>query len=264
MNKEHLQSDNSKNETLVFIRKCAEQLGLGESTVESEIRRYNADFSAYDNKIYKLVETRIAHWINFLNNDWFSHRLSWPLRSAVEYDVIIDLGFSVPYSYSKPALVRRAKPHWIFVDKESSAVKFYDLLLEMESLGDLRKRDAVLQADVELASDRSRIIEIVKSLEPESLLIVASEIIEHLEHPQNIWELIQELLGLSKQAHAYITLPIGKIIPSHTMEFLADKDAAKYVAEYMDIKWERTFKPSTNVQVSPYLRQCYCALGNAI
>ena len=239
-----------------------ESVGRNSADLWAGIDFYNADYSAYGNEVYGRVETRLAHWINFQRDDWFARRLEWPLASAGRFDAVLDLGFSVPYAYSRPELLRGNSPRWILVDKEASAVQFYDILTRILDAPPLTmRRDRVLQLDVEDAASHATIIASICEIKPSSILVVASELIEHLREQDIFWQLIARISTFVPKSYLYLTLPVGKRIPSHELEFLSDVDAARFASAHLAIDCDFTIKPPNNIPVSPYLQGCYCAVG---
>ena len=71
----------------------AEFCGLDTAFVIEGVENYNRDFSAYGNEVYHDLRTRVAHWVNYLNQGWFQRRLDPLLVHAAEFDTVLDLGW---------------------------------------------------------------------------------------------------------------------------------------------------------------------------
>ena len=236
------------------------------------VEYYNSDFSAYDNHVYEHIGSRIAHWQNFERNDWFARRIHLYLDILEKLTAnpqcrttVVDIGFSVPYVYSRQILVGRANLSSVLIDKERSAKRFHSAIADLRGV----KRNAlhkVIVADIEIVHEQQRIWNALHSLSaatpPNTVLIVASEVIEHLDEPTSFWKLLEGIrIPGSPQILVYATLPVGKKIPSHTMEFLTSSDAFDYLSRHVQI-WEKTLlRPPDRGNVSPYLKECVCVFG---
>jgi hypothetical protein len=234
---------------------------------------YNRDFSLYDNSIYEHSGSRVVHWWNYEDHDWFASRIDKCLNfveallDAKKNVLFVDVGFSVPYTFTRPSLCH--SPHlWsILIDKEPSAKDFYEtlanFLFESQPLN-----NSISVLDVELAAHRQAISQkieaAVKVSQISDIVIMASEVIEHLVDPESFWSLVDAIksLGIAK-IHIYITLPICKKIPSHTMEFLRSQDALSYVRARMQVNREWLLSsPDDNIPTIGKF-SCYCALSES-
>lgn len=243
-----------------FVERFAKFTGDDSGRLLRAVERYNRDFSAYGNEVYADLETRVAHWANFLDQGWFQHRLDMPLMRAQEFDVVLDLGFSAPYAFAMRHLREQHSTRFVFADREASCEKFFRALTKMENWQAASQRSRIVLADFEEASGRELVGATLKELQPQSLLIVASEVLEHLTNPKPVWHWLAKELSSSAQERAaiYLTLPIGKRIPSHTLEIKSSEEAAAWVNRYLP--QHRGFvitnpgKPQT-----PFLEAAYCA-----
>jgi hypothetical protein len=245
---------------LAFVERFAKFRCVDSEPLIRAVERYNRDFSAYGNEVYAQLETRVAHWANFLDQGWFQHRLDCPLRRASEFDVVLDLGFSAPYAFASSNLREQRTTRFVFADQEQSCQVFFDDLTKMEGWQETAKRSRLVLADFEDQRGRELVTEAVKEFSPQSLLIVASEVLEHLTDTKPVWRwLVDELGGTAARRTAiYLTLPIGRRIPSHMIEIKSSEDAASWVGRYLP--QHRGFvitnpgKPQT-----PFLEAAYCA-----
>ncbi len=247
----------------ITLSDWAKELRLEESALETFNDFYFNSMDQYGNEIYAQVETRVAHWTSFLEHNWFAHRLDLFLDRCPEFDVVVDLGFSVPYPYSRLFDPRYVRPHYLFVDKDESVLLAYDALLKMSGLESRKQHDSVVIADIEDREDHEQIADSVRSWAPRRLLIGSSEVIEHLENPNNIWELIGNLISLPtvESGLIYVTLPIGKKIPSHRLEFLSENAALAYVDRYLRVESSEFLLPKAEDSATPYLTGCSCVFG---
>jgi hypothetical protein len=224
------------------------------------VEDYNRDFSAYGNEVYALQESRVAHWANFLDQGWFQRRLDLPLLRAHEFDVVLDLGFSVPYAFSLSSLRNSKSTYFLFADREQSCEVFFNALTQLEGWSMAAKRSRLALVDLESEQGRTQISSIVRNRRPRSLLIVASEVLEHLKQTQPIWDwLLNDLASCATERTAvYVTLPIGLRIPSHMMEVRTTEDAVSWVGRHLPQQQSFVIsdprKPKTR-----YLTAAYCA-----
>ena len=241
----------------------ATRLGIPQSDAQEFLRFYNEEMTEYGNEVYSQVESRIAHWTNYLAGGWFQDRLRPYLERTCSVDLVVDLGFSVPYVYADPDRLATADTVFLFVDKEDSVLPFYDAVVDLLNLHRRRESDRVLVANIEQADGRRQIVDAVRSLSPSSTLIVASEVIEHLDDPRTGWDLLGQL-EVAGHGVSYVTLPVGKRIPSHNLQFLDDGAATDYIRANMMIEKEEdmsVLRPPEGCQVFPFLRACACARG---
>jgi hypothetical protein len=243
-----------------FIERFSKFTHCDEAALLRAVEFYNRDFSAYGNEVYADLPSRVAHWANFLDQGWFQHRLDLPLLLAPDFDVVLDLGFSVPYAFATPHLREHLNTRYVFADLEASCQVFFNSLVEMEGWQAAASRSRILLADIEREQGRAAITEVVQALQPRSLLVVASEVLEHLTDTKPVWHwLTTELSALPLEHTAiYLTLPIGRRIPSHTLEIRTAEDAVSWVNGYLPshsgFVISAPGKPST-----PYLEAAYCA-----
>lgn len=254
------------------IRLIAEANGLDDAAVQSFLEYYNRDFSAYGNEVYQDVRSRIAHWVNFAQGGWFAERLNLFLNRVDELKgrpvVVVDLGFSVPYAYSRPSLLESAQTRFLFVDKEISTLQFYSCYVAKYGLRNRVSLDMPILGDIESEQGRKRIIGAAHGLlvegRPEKLIIFSSEVIEHLAEPECAWKLMKNLTesyaGIDHEIH--ITLPIGRIIPSHTISFETVESAKVYVERNMAVSGWTVLQPEPDEPVSPFLSHCLYARGH--
>jgi len=259
----------SRAEELSFFSR---RFSLSPKEILEFVKHYNSDFSQYDNHIYEHIGSRIAHWWNFETHDWFAKRIDIYLdylekitsdpRARV---FLLDIGFSIPYVFSRHRLVQRNNLSCLLVDKERSAKRFFYAVrdhLKVTRVG----LDQVMVADIERPDDRKQLLEQIRELgakqRPNQLLLAGSEVIEHLDDPEAFWMLADAIkLRRSGQINIYATLPIGKKIPSHTLEFLTAADAFEYLSARLNIRDKWFLKPPARKLTSPYLQECVCVLG---
>lgn len=252
-------------------REFSEHFNFKEDELKAFVEYYNADYSKYGNEVYSKVESRIAHWLNFQENGWFQQRINHYLDLVEGYltekVLVIDIGFSAPYAYRRKSLEESEFVSFLFVDKEPSAIAFSKELVVMLDLP-ARKLDQFLVADVESAQGVARILQeassLSSSLKPLRILVVASEVLEHLKDQKSFWNMCRDLGQLSNDpipVSVYVTLPVGCGIPSHTCEFL-DLEAAKtFLNNEMTVVREWLVQPPTNIDKNPFLSACFCAEG---
>ena len=144
----------------------------------------------------------------------------------------------------------------------NTAATFYEGLVSLSNFGDRATRDHVVIADIEKTETLDSIVSIVEKIRPKSILVVASEVIEHLKSPDQTWALIEHLEGMAVEGRgrSYVTIPIGSSIPSHHSEFLTADTARQYLQRHMRIENERLLLPPPEL-ARPYRLGCICATG---
>lgn len=248
-----------------FIQRFALHTGQSSDALISAVEAYNRDYSAYGNEVYSQLETRVAHWANYLDQGWFQRRLDFPFSIAPDYDVIVDLGFSVPYAFTLPHLRNAERCNFIFVDREESTLDFYKALLSMENWGFVSNRAKVSINDLEKEQELQKVKDLIQELEPKSVLIIASEILEHLHDPEPVMQWMSDffiqnsILGCT----LYMTLPIGTQIPSHKVEFLEPENASTWLARYIPHHNAFVLRPEDN-PLTPHLQSVYCACADSL
>lgn len=242
-----------------FIRRFAEQTGESADALAVDVRNYNQDFSAYGNEIYSTIGSRVAHWANFLNEGWFQRRLDLPLSRFSEYEMVADLGFSVPYGLELSS-IRDGATNFLLVDNHASAATFFAQLVALNKWEKAAARCEVLTRDLSSEDGFEEFSKRLKARQAASVMLMASELIEHLVNPE---QFLDRLKRLVKQLSAvtcdlYLTLPVGVLIPSHTIEFKTAEEADVWVSRFFPHR--RSFVISTTDPTSPYLRSAYCCL----
>lgn len=248
-----------------FIQRFALHTGQSLDALISAVETYNRDYSAYGNEVYAQLGTRVAHWANFLDQGWFQRRLDYPFSIAPDYDVIVDLGFSVPYAFTFPHLRNAERCSFIFVDREESILDFYKALIAMEDWGFVSNRAKVMINDLEKEQDLQKIKYLIQELKPKSVLIIASEILEHLHNPGPVMQWMADLFIRNSTfgCTLYMTLPIGTQIPSHEVEFLDPEDANTWLTRYVPHHRAFVLRPPDD-PLTPHLQSVYCASTSSL
>ena len=257
-------SDSGSRDSL--LREFAHALRVPLEDLVKGIDFYNNDFSAYGNEVYGLIETRVAHWMNYQEGGWFQHRLDDAFDAATAFDVVVDLALTAPYAYTYPTLRDRKSPRFVLVDREPSAVEFYKVVVGLRGWQHTAQRDVVLSADVESEVGRAQILGAVAGFRPTSVLVVASEVVEHLTDDSQCWNLMRSISELPsvQKALIYATLPVGRRIPSHTHEFRTAASALQYLSARMRVDQHRVLAPREAERQTPFLEACVCALGQML
>jgi hypothetical protein len=243
-----------------FVERFAKFTCRDNASLIHAVEQYNRDFSAYGNEVYAHQETRVAHWANFLDQGWFQRRLDLPLLRAPQFEVVLDLGFSTPYAFAFPHLREQKTTLFIYADREKSCEVFFHELTRMEGWQKAAKRSRLTLVDLENENDRKSLTSIIRKLRPKSLLVVASEVLEHLTHTQPVCRWLREDLANSatRRTAIYLTLPIGARIPSHRMEVKSSEEAAEWVSRYFP-QHEGCIMTNPGKPKTRYLKAAYCA-----
>lgn len=248
-----------------FIEKFASFTGRRVTDLIDDVETYNKDFYAYGNEVYAKLETRVAHWANFLDQGWFARRMDYPLIVASQFDVVIDLGFSVPYAFTVPQLRDSMSGKFLFVDRESSTLDFYNTLVNLEGWTRHDLPAEVLIADIEKEDGLDLLSKALHSTGAKSVLIVGSEVLEHLDDSAQVMRWLSHLCRPNADLYCsyYLTLPIGAKIPSHAIEFSSSTKATEWVKQYLPNHTAFTLAPASLDSAHPQSSySLYCALGN--
>lgn len=237
----------------------AQGAGLDEVQVEHDVREYNTDFSVYGPEVYQRLTTRIAHWDAYLAGNWFQRRLDVALEAAANADVVLDLGFSVPYAYTVSAFRKAVRPRFVFVDNAESAFEFYRLLVGQAGWEQLAQRDLLVKADLEDSDAVASILRVVQSTRAKSIVVIASEVVEHLTNDGPLWQLLSAIGSDPEveRAAAYVTLPIGRRIPSHMKEFRKIADAQRFLRSELLIRREGVLEAPPESFNREFLSACF-------
>lgn len=247
-----------------LLAELSEVLRLPPRKLNKGVNFYLRDFSAYGNEVYEELPTRAAHWISFHEQGWFQRRLDRAFLAMQHADVVVDLGFSVPYPYTN-ATIRNSSTRFVFADRHHSALDFYDRIVRKNRWEKRLALDTTLLADIESAGCCNDVIAAVRALAPKRLLIIASEVLEHLQNDAHAWKLIRNLESLAsvERCETFVTLPVGKRIPSHILQFRSSHAAEDYLASHMSQYQSYVLQSGGTEAKSPYLKACLCAFGRA-
>ncbi|GAB6843716.1 hypothetical protein [Methylorubrum rhodinum] len=178
--------------------------------------------------------------------------------------LFIDVGFSIPYLLMQKRFANRNDIFSILIDKEQNCKIFYDFINQTvhQNRSEL---DSVIIADIEYEEDQKSIISFAKNIvQRESvnvLFICGSELVEHLNDKENFWTFCKGIEEIGVNTLCYVTLPIGKKIPSHNFHFIDEDCAYLELEKHMILSKIEVLRPSADA-VSPYLTSCFCAFGS--
>lgn len=231
-----------------------------------EIDFYNTDYSKYGNEIYEKISSRVAHWINFESDDFFSIRIHLLLDYIKQRQNIIwvDAGFSIPYLKTSQEFDSRTDIEAILVDKYQSAFDFYDIVNGISEYGKDRV-DTLVKADF---NERSCVDLVAKEVlrrqsnNHQEILVSAADVVEHLDDVSVFWELCREIQSRSGlTVRVYITLPVCDSIPSHKLAFSTERNALAFVESYLNVEESEILAPSDDHREDSLLKACVCAFG---
>lgn len=252
-----------------WVYKLSKTFKLDFLATQAFVDYYNYHYEKYDNNIYKHLESRIAHWHNYYNGGWFQRRIDIFLdileqeTEANSNVILVDLGFSVPYPYSRNNLVNKENIKCVFIDKYQSSDMFLEGVSSELGCFNRTHDDKVIIQDIESTEGRNEILKFLSKIKTNNktrIVVMASEIIEHLNDPAGCFNFIEQICKMPNCiGSAYVTLPIGLKIPSHTIEFISEKETRSFVNKFSNIKYENVLEPLSGIDISPYLKKCYCA-----
>ncbi len=250
-----LESLNCRDQTLshktVFMKEKADQhferasksdiykrilVPLGKSFNRSEediytaFTYYNLQINSYTNEFYSSLDCRFALAINYLVPEtWFSRRLNTYMATCIGHHTICDIGFGVPLVFIHHALTgSRPKRGMAFhyFDKYDSATIFgghfvslmrdeFAALFSCSPAVDFR----ILDLDAPQQGRKSPI---------SSDLVIACDCLEHAHSPAAALR----FLSMHFPAKEYlIALPVGPIIPQHTIQFTNEPEVTDFVKQ---------------------------------
>jgi len=242
------------------------RFAIPEADIAANVARYNNDYSQYGNEVYERITTRIAHWWNYEDHNWFASRIDLFLDQLLKIPrpLLLDIGFSVPYLVADRRFVGRNDVQAVLVDKCDNVIPFCDAIFELLP-SERRARHHIVIADVDVEDDRDRICNTVADLakqeKVQSIFVSATELIEHLENANHFWNLLSALSGWTEmEPCVYVSLPVGAKIPSHIISFASSADAVEYLQRHMQID-QCTVLEAPPAESTEYLRECVCAFG---
>jgi hypothetical protein len=233
-----------------------------------QIDHYNFQYKSYGNEIYELPSTRLAHWRNYEEGNWFAKRIDLYLDrvEALRDVLLIDIGFSIPYLSTRASLLGRNDISAILVDNKQSAADFYSFV--QASIASPRSiNDHVLVADVEDSDGQRQVVDVAKHMiakhNTKHVLIAASEVVEHLRDPSNFWNFASLLSkAVSVETTIYVTLPVADPIPSHSLVFEQEVPAMTYLLKSFELDEALILRPPSPTNGdTPIHRGCICAFG---
>jgi hypothetical protein len=252
------------DETLKFF---SAKLNIREDQLLAEVEYYNTQFSAYGNEIYRNISVRVAHWWNYKTHNWFARRIDYYLDKLVQMPnpLLIDVGFSIPYLQTDGRFAERRDIKALLIDKEENALDFYRAICKLVPTARQDQDDLVI-GDIEdqgdLAKIRARMQSLLSYGDVQSILVVASEVIEHLKDERAFWKFVEMITRIwGRPIPIYITLPIGQKIPSHNLCFISEAEAFRYLEDRMVVEDSITLRPPADAVASPYHVGCICAFG---
>jgi hypothetical protein len=186
-----------------LLKTLMKKFGVSKKDFDKHKEYYNNHFEDYDNEIYEDVKTRLVHFGNFFDNNWFNKRYGLLQEKYALFDCIIEVGFGLPYL---PLKIKKEEeielPKLVYVDKYSSAIEVSKLILDK-----LKVNAKLIKSDIgEMPFWSNLIIE-----KRGKTLLVCIEVLEHLKNPEKFWINAKKL----NPSKILISLPISPKIPSH-------------------------------------------------
>jgi len=211
----------------VLLKNLMATFKVSEEAFEKHMEYYNNHFNEYGNEIYEDIKTRLVHLSNFSETNWFNKRYDMLFRHYSTFDCIIEVGFSLPYL---PLKENKPLPKLIYVDTYQSALE-----ISKEIMKGYGQDARFIKGDIEEEATWSSIREEVKG----RTLLVAIEILEHLENPDYFWKEVKNL----NPSGIVISFPIGPKIPSHHSYFEGEDEVREYFERYLVIEEEHIIEP---------------------
>ncbi len=229
-----------------LVAKLMKELGFTEEDVQKHTDFYNKHFDEWDNTIYEKTITRITHLINFLDkNYWLTKRFDLIKEQINKFDEIIDIGFDLPYLQIDEYITNQ---HCIFVDKYASAEQVTKIILEEGNY-------SIIINDID---DEAIVQNIQEKRKSENTALLCIETLEHFHNQQRFWDIAR----IINPKEAFITLPIGPIIPSHEHKYSSIEEAREYIAQYLAIAEERIIEPEILIGNNSEEFKLYLVRGN--
>lgn len=194
------------------------ELDLDPKQIIDEYVKYGLDVNDVHNSIYESIENRFVLYLqNLLPDSWNQdrQRAVISMLNKITFKSIADIGFGVPGLYIKDILEQKTQATVTLFDLYDSAFKFAKHLLHQwsqnwESFVSLKKTDM-------------NNLDFVGNYD----VYIFLDSIEHINHPNEYLELY--INESSKSAKFIISIPIGPLIPVHTIAWESVKDGMEWI-----------------------------------
>ncbi len=214
-----------------FLIPLMNKFGKTEDQIIKSFFYYNTNINTYSNDIYADIDSRFSLLMNYLlPGTWFSHRLQAYINVVKQYQSISDIGFGIPFLFLYNFINNTSTKNNItinYFDKNDSAFYFSKVFLTYlkEIRPDIYKNAKVNWTKYDLDDYRVTSSNI-KECSFQRHLVVALDCLEHAISPDNALEI---LIRNFPYSDFFIGLPIGPIIPQHTIQFKTEEEAIFFV-----------------------------------
>ncbi len=215
-----------------LVLPLAKRWGYSSSYVEDAFKKYNLEINDYGNDIYSGLPSRFALLLNYLLDEgWFAERLAYYERVAAPFSTIIDVGFGIPLlhlQWLKTFAVPVDLKHLLLLDKFPIAHDFAQGFIDVAEATSPTLRDVVTCDYSSVDLDKAeRHLHLAPHTNGHSL-VVALDCIEHARDPHAA---LSGLAATYAGCEFLIALPLGPIIPQHTVEFLSEDEITAFVSK---------------------------------
>ena len=193
-------------------------LGLSKKAIEVAYLRYSSESMSEGNGIYNDVGTHVAMWIEYqMANSLHTRRQELVLRQLQLHRprTVADIGFGAPTAYLRDYVLHQTLTRVTLFDKYEAAIKVGKAILSYWcdaynetvdlSLHDMDTDSSIAACDCYLMLDA----------------------IEHASAPGRY--LTDTVAAASARALFLLHIPIGPLIPSHSIAWLHEYDATQWL-----------------------------------
>ena len=211
-------------------------LGISRAQIESGCLRYTLESFESDNDIYADVATHVAMWIEYQNSQGIHARrqslVLHELQQALPRS-IADIGFGAPTRYVHDFVLASPGVVVDLLDKYPAAIAVGRALLEYFGTGSPGAvRFGLHDMDVDPpVADRDCYL-----------------LLDSIEHAAEPTRYLRETVSVARPRALFLFhLPIGPLIPSHSMAWESDRDARRWL-ESVGLQVDGTEFSSPNPQ----------------
>lgn len=200
---------------------------------------YDVCIGEYANEVYDNLPIRFVQYIHSRSTG------SWHVKKAelmsqfinsAQHKSVVDIGYGIPSKYVRDILHDGRNVHVTLGDKYASAKVFSEVLLSYLD-NDWRQKVSLLQIDLDDCIN----------VGPQDAYVLLDSI-EHATDPTGVFnKLVSEA---PSEARFYLSLPIGKKVPVHNIEWLSEQEALDWVREAgCLIEGVRVIRPNPTVDL---------------
>lgn len=206
------------NHTTEEVKQVLVKLNISEKELEDAFVKYDLDIFGFENEIYESLAMRAVLYLKYqMRNSWHFARQQTVLEQVKQCSPtsIVDMGFGVPSLYVKEYVLQNKEIDLTLVDLFESAFTFSEALLEI--------LDSEWKKQVQFKKLDMNTHEYPGNFD----LYIFQDSIEHVK---DATKYLQKMVTNSPEGASFIfSLPIGPIIPIHTISWDTTKEARTWL-----------------------------------